>query len=392
MNRRTMTPPERADLEISRIRAALLRRLPFFGALALELRLHVTDTPGFTAGVSATGDLIVGPRFQEHNRKRRAWIMVHEVMHCASGHFARRGDRDHERWNEAADYAINLLIPNDDTVFERPPDCLYDERFRGLSAEEIFDILSQEQSHDGGSEQSNSTEPDNAPGAGSDMLPKPNPGEALAAAATWKGKLSNAVRAHQDSGRGDLPGDLAAWVGEVLEPKIDWREQLARWLDGKGRSRRERSGARWHRRSWGLGWTLAGHRRQGPPTVAVIWDTSGSLVNEAPAILAEVQEICDETGNALRLLACDTRVTLDVTVDDVSAVELVGGGGSNMVPAFDRLDDESFDGLVICFTDGAIRAPETPAPSFAGVLWALVGTGARRPRTWGDDLTVPGGA
>ena len=43
--------------------------------------------------------------------------LAHEVLHCALGHQCRRGQRDPELWNEAADLAINpILIGNGFTL------------------------------------------------------------------------------------------------------------------------------------------------------------------------------------------------------------------------------------------------------------------------------------
>jgi len=38
-------------------------------------------------------------------------VLAHEVLHCALGHQCRRGGRDPGLWNEAADLAINPILP-----------------------------------------------------------------------------------------------------------------------------------------------------------------------------------------------------------------------------------------------------------------------------------------
>ena len=63
-------------------------------------------------------------------------VLAHEVLHCALGHHCRRGGRDPQLWNEAADLAINpILIGNGFTL---PAGALLDPAFNNLSAEEIY--------------------------------------------------------------------------------------------------------------------------------------------------------------------------------------------------------------------------------------------------------------
>ena len=71
-------------------------------------------------------------------------VIAHEVMHVALAHHCRRGDRELQLWNEAADYAVNpILLDNGITL---PADLLIDPAFRNLSAEEIYSRLLERQS------------------------------------------------------------------------------------------------------------------------------------------------------------------------------------------------------------------------------------------------------
>lgn len=70
-------------------------------------------------------------------------VIIHEVMHNTMKHHLRRGNRDFKTWCKACDYAINYLIIS--YGFELPEDILLDDRFEGMSAEEIYSILMQEE-------------------------------------------------------------------------------------------------------------------------------------------------------------------------------------------------------------------------------------------------------
>ena len=61
---------------------------------------------------------------------------AHESEHDARHHGTRRNGRDPKKWNEACDFAINLdLIAQG---FKLPEGALIDERFRDMSAEDIY--------------------------------------------------------------------------------------------------------------------------------------------------------------------------------------------------------------------------------------------------------------
>ena len=72
----------------------------------------------------------------------------------------------------------------------------------------------------------------------------------------------------------------------------------------------------------------------------------------------------------------------------VSAAGLVGGGGSNMIPAFDAIAArKSRPGVVVAITDGAVTYPAAPPRDFR-VVWVLVGEMVMDP-PWGEVLRVP---
>jgi hypothetical protein len=63
-------------------------------------------------------------------------------MHVANGHCWRKGAREHGRWNDACDHAINPIVLS--SGMQLPKGALQDPRFSGKSAEEIYGALSQE--------------------------------------------------------------------------------------------------------------------------------------------------------------------------------------------------------------------------------------------------------
>src|SRR5271170_7465506 len=66
-------------------------------------------------------------------------LFAHEVMHPAMQHHTRRGERDPGLWNEAADYAINPVLTEAGFVLPGTP--LHDSQYRGMTAEQIYEVL-----------------------------------------------------------------------------------------------------------------------------------------------------------------------------------------------------------------------------------------------------------
>ena len=94
--------------------------------------------------------------------KELAFVVLHETLHKAYRHMTtwkRLHDEDHHLANLACDYVINLQLVDMDkdelllAMPKRPdgkPLGAIDERFRGMNAKQIFDILKEEQDEGGG--------------------------------------------------------------------------------------------------------------------------------------------------------------------------------------------------------------------------------------------------
>src|SRR3984957_4929350 len=135
---------------LSAARATLVLDHPFFGALALRMKIE-EETKGRTRAMATDGrgifyhkDYVTGCSDLE-----LVGLLAHEVMHPAMQHHTRRGNRDPELWNDAADYAINPILT--EAGFALPGNVLNDPQYRGMTAEQIYDALNQPRS--GGDEE-----------------------------------------------------------------------------------------------------------------------------------------------------------------------------------------------------------------------------------------------
>lgn len=82
--------------------------------------------------------------------KQRLGLLAHEVTHPALQHPWRRGNRRMDLWHQATDYAVNDILlrttnPDGKKAFELPPGGLFDQRFSGMAAEQIYNILLKEE-------------------------------------------------------------------------------------------------------------------------------------------------------------------------------------------------------------------------------------------------------
>ena len=122
------------EQKLVRARTQLLLNHPFFGTLCVRLKLM----PGSVPTMATDGRRIVyNPTFVEELKSPELeGVLAHEVLHCALAHHCRRGQREPELWNEAADYAVNPILLASGVVL--PAGVLVDPAFANLSAEEIY--------------------------------------------------------------------------------------------------------------------------------------------------------------------------------------------------------------------------------------------------------------
>jgi predicted metal-dependent peptidase len=235
-----------SDLRIQKARTTLLLDHPFFGTLLFRLGARPCSSIATMAtdGVS----LFFNPAFVETlNAAELAGVLAHEVMHPALQHHTRRGDRDVSRWNMACDYAINPILL--DAGLTLPKDVLIDDRFRGMSAERIYNLIEEQTQEDGsdgksesqtqpGGESNDETSEPSAPatlGGIGQVLDAPEPenghGETVAEQARdWQ------IAVEQAENVAKLAGKLAGGAQRALEAaqaaRVDWRELLRRaWSD-----------------------------------------------------------------------------------------------------------------------------------------------------------------
>lgn len=410
--------PDELTERIIQARSNLAAYFPFYGQLVYSLTFipEGAERLGIqTAAVAPDGSLYVNRAYASKlTPEEMRGLLAHEVSHPAMFFFQRVGSRRLRQFNRAHDYVINLLI--DDYIkcsaieansrkLALPPGGLLDRKYEGLSAEEIYDRLTDEDSSKvkkTGSSAGNEFDESDESSLDGDCRPDLNATDRGKQAARgdkastqeleekWKQTFLSAVMRHEQmKQRGTLPGSLQKLVDKLLNPIITWQDYLLNYLGG-ALGGADLTYMRPHRRSEAVGERLAGTRRREAPDLTILWDTSGSMNGLEERILSEIQGLVEEMHLKVRVIVIDTIIHADVP-DIGDAMDLIphitGGGGSDFTPAFTLLEQESDTSVVLAFTDGYIGVPAVKPDQLQDVMWILIES-RQRPANWGRAISI----
>jgi predicted metal-dependent peptidase len=382
-----------AKEQITKSRAGLVLDLPFFGSLALrlavkeDLNCESAWTDGVTLGYNP--DFIQGLTLPETKG-----LLAHEVMHIAMMHNTRRGDRNQSRWNEAADYAINLIL--EDSGLTLPKARLLDREYADMAAEQIYGKIGkqeQEQESNNNKSRDDSGKGDD-PGKTGEVRDYPGKDGKQATAADkaqaeQETKIAVTQAITQAKSMGRLPGGLSRLIDEIIEPIIDWREILRRFVSATAKN--DYTWARPNRRHIAEGLYLPSLYSEdiGPIVVAV--DTSGSVDQEMiNQFSAEITAILEDFHADCTVIYCDSEIAgVEIFRNEDLPVILhpAGGGGTDFRPVFDYVDEHDIrPACLIYLTDMAgsfpVNEPDYP------VLWGTIEAWSGAAAPWGETVRI----
>lgn len=364
-----------AAQKMTKARANLVMAHPFFGSLALRLKMAETDELD-TAGCDGV-TLYYNPKFvDELSFSKVQGLLAHEVMHPAFLHHTRRGSRDKKNWNIACDYAINSLLQK--AGFDLPNGGCINQTYDGMSAEQIYGLLPEDPPGDNSNGDSGNGGNDNDPGGDGGVMDSPNSQNCGSSQsqqqheeAEWKVAVAQA--AHVAKQAGQLPGDLDRLIEELFEPVLPWRAILRRFMTEK--SNDDFSWKRGNRRFLAQGLYLPSRQSDDAMgEIVVVIDTSGSIgKKELTEFGSEVKSIIDETRpHMVRVIYCDSKIAHidEYSPDDDIQFKAHGGGGTDFRPPFTWLENNQIvPKAVVYLTDGHGPFPEQE-PDFP-VLWVI---------------------
>ena len=409
-----MNPAIETKLRAARTRLCMDK--PFLGALVVHLPFERADRCPSIA--TDARKLYFNPRYVERlSFAETQFVLAYAALHCALGHFARRGHRLRRRWDVACDHAINPLLV--DEGLRPPAGVLLDARYRGLSAEEIYPLVSDDahaqvldlhafdcmagfesaSTNSAAPARSTSDESDSAYHSDDEMWsdagatagrngdramteqPLASMQEVLQ---NWQARLAQAAQQAQ------LAGCLgASWqrvLSSLLAPRLPWRSLLARYLATLARD--DYSFQRPSRRE---GQALLPRLHSGQIDVCVVLDTSGSIAEtQLHAFVSEIDALKGQVRARVTVHACDHELSpqgpwiAETWQAIVLPERLTGGGGTDFRPVFDWIQRQGVrPDVLVYFTDAEGEFP--PAAPAYPVLWLVKGRGTV---PWGERIQL----
>ncbi len=366
---------EEAKVKITRARIAMIMKQPFFGTLALRLRVEerASLNPPTLAVDGKT--MFYHPQWVLDNDFEVVQAGVaHEVGHCIFEHIGRRNARQPRRWNRAGDFVINAVLK--DCGFTLGDGWLYSTAYAGMTTDQVYNALPPDED---GKSQGPGTDPfdgvaDSLP---SDVDPQINADDWQIAAV----QAGNVAAQH-----GNMPGSLKRFVNEIVAPKADWRSVLRRFMTEQ--SKEDYSYTHLNRKFASLGIFLPGLYSESMGEMVTTIDTSGSISNEILAAFgAEISEIkAQMRPSVLRVIYCDAAVNHVDEYEQGDEPTFVphGGGGTDFRPPFRLIEQNTWQPKCFAYlTDGYGPFPTEPPPY--PVLW-LMTTDVQPP--WGEVVRI----
>jgi predicted metal-dependent peptidase len=368
-------------------RIGLLLRHSFFGNLATRLQLINSDEWCSTAATD-------GLKFYYNSRfimmlkpKEVEFLVGHEVLHVVYDHMGRRGTRDPQIWNIADDYCVNADLKRHKVgQFITTVPCLYEQKYDGKPAEEVYDDLMKNvqkiniedlinqmiDDHMDSEEGDNDSDGD---GEGKSKRPKMSPEERERVRQEVKQAIINAA---QSAEAGSLPLGVERLIKQHTNPVMPWRELIQTNLTSAIRT--DFSWMRPSRRGWHIDAIMPGMTPGEEIDVVVAIDMSGSISNkQAQAFLGEIGGMMEAfDGYKVHVFCFDTETYnpqdfSSENMDTIDTYEPVGGGGTDFDAIFNYLKEiGNVPKRLIVFTDG-YPCGSWGDPDYCDTTWIIHG-------------------
>jgi predicted metal-dependent peptidase len=320
-------------------------------------------------------DVMYNPDFiKTLDDKELNFVVLHEALHKAYQHmhmWKKLWKQNPMLANMAADYVVNYAIHEADEhgeIAKRPDSALFDMKYKGMTTKQIFELLKKEQEQNGGGGQAGH---DSHDWEGSESMSEEEVKE------TAK-QIDQALRQGEII-RGKMQGNKNRSVSEILEPKVNWREQLRDFVNATCKNKDKTSWKRPHKRFIGHDIYMPSMIGEAIGQIVIGIDTSGSIGDrELNEFLTEVVAICDDVSpSSIELLYWDTQVAGHETYNQgdykalVQSTKPAGGGGTHVGCVNDYIKDKRIQPeAIIILTDGYVE------DDFGGnwdypTLWAI---------------------
>jgi len=424
--------------ELTRLRISISNDMPFFANFVISYPtvicapghplISTAATDGFNFYFNALFMHLLNPKSGKITNDEQKFVFCHEIMHVVFDSMGRRGSRDPQLWNVATDYVINQTLvefgmpmprldvmqaaieetkkyidPEHLEMVEKMNEAfgksdtdyigLYDTRFAGLSAEQVYEVLLEEdEGQKGGSGSGLHRDKQTIDTHLMDELDEEDKKEIARQARSTTLQAANEAK-ERGQGRGDIPAGILRLIDEWIKPRVPWASYITAEMDSLRVS--DYSPLRVDPRMFSSGITLEGMEYETSVRIGVIVDTSGSIGEEdLRKVLGELYGIISQFDSYdIDVISCDTQVynhrhyDLD-NGDEILQYPFHGGGGTIFEPAVQWMKDKSLEAgdpydAIVFFTDGYGEGwCEDHKSWITKMIWVIV-------QSWGGNLPVP---
>ena len=398
----TVTNPKTdavAREKLTTARIGLLLKAPFFGQLATRMTLTNADAWCGTAATDGRKFYYNSAFVDKMPLKQLEFLVGHEILHAVYDHMGRRGDRQPRLSNIAADYCVNQDLI-EQRIGEKISVCpiLFDNKFKDMSYEEVYDYLYQnakkiniDQLEQMILDDHLEEEDENGNGGSGDdgdeqggKRPRLSKEERDAIKDEIKGAV---IAAAQSAGAGNLPSGVKRLLRDLTEPVIGWKELLQQQIQSTIKN--DYTWARPSRKGWHMDAIMPGLKPGEMIDVCIAMDQSGSISEEdSKAFLGEIKGIMEAFDEYKITLWCfDTEIynvqtyTSD-NIDDIMEYEPAGGGGTDFMANWEFMKENAIEPKkFIMFTDG-MPFGEWGEEQYCETVWIIKGNPGCEP-PWG---------
>lgn len=372
-------------------RALLVKENPFFGHLAMGLKLACAP-----CGTACTDGnrLIFDPDFAEKLSDREMeFVVLHEVLHCALDHCTRGKGLHSEIHNIACDIVVNstilemwgldtFLVAGKEPMHRTPNG----KEGRLFNTEEVYHMLLKNKKRNLNHQTVYSALDIH------DLWQGIEDTEQLQN--VWQVRVMKAAEACADIS--EMPPAVRKLAEELLQrSKVNWRQLLHDFIQY---DIYDYTFLPPDRRFSDSDFFLPAYNEDAENGSANdIWvcvDTSGSVTDETLTLaMVEIQDAMRQAGLKGMISFFDHNITDPVPFSDEEELKRMtpmGGGGTSFSIIFRYLKEELYPELpkaILIFTDGYARCPAEDAAMEVPVLW-LISKGGKKDMPWGQVVEI----
>ncbi len=376
--------PALERLTMARVR--LLLNKPFFGNLVTRLKLEEAKWCP-TAGTDGRKFYYNADFVDRLDDNEVLFLCGHEVLHCVYDHFGARADYDydHQLYNAAGDYVINIQLTEDGFTPITTVKILLDWKYQGLTSHEVYEQLKEKfkcrepqngeldtlddhmgpgsgfgEGEDGKEEGGFATGDKEGEEGGGQGQGSGKPGPLTDEEKQQiKDELKEAIiSAADNAGAGNCPAGIERMIKEWTEPKMNWRDLIRCQIESSIKS--DYTFMRPSRKSQQTNAIIPGMNNGELLEVDLAIDLSGSISHEQQRdFFSEIKGIMEQYLDfRIRVWCFDTEVynmqefTQD-NLDDFMNYEAIGGGGTEFMCNWEYMKENDIcPEQFVMFTDG----------------------------------------